>query len=307
MPLKEQSRVAPGGACPGAGPEDHRHKWSRAFADLTKIRITVLSTLSAATGYVIYSRRIETGMVTCAAGVLLAAMGACALNQCQDRDLDARMNRTRNRPIPAGILSLRAALAVSAILIISGIVLLWTRHNPEAALAASGAIAWYNLLYTYLKRVWAFAVVPGAAIGALPPLIGWTAAGGGLLDPRIVALAFFIFMWQVPHFWLLLFQHGADYQQAGLPSVTAVFSTRQLMRVTSVWMLATVASSMLLPLFLLANSRWAVLGLAIAGLWLLGHSFRFLRRPPESFLPVFRALNIYVLLIMALLAAEALL
>jgi protoheme IX farnesyltransferase len=158
-----------------------------------------------------------------------------------------------------------------------------------------------------LKRVWAFAVVPGAIIDALPPVIGWTAAGGDPLAPRILALAFFIFMWQVPHFWLLLFSHGVDYRQACLPSVTEIFSTRQLARVTSVWMLATVASSMVLPLFLLANSRWSILGLAIAGLWLLWHSFRLLRRPPESFLPVFRAINIYALLIMALLAADALL
>ena len=246
-------------------------------------------------------------MATCAAGVMLAAMGACALNQYQDRKLDALMERTRGRPIPRGTLSLGAALAASLLLMSAGLILLWKAHNPEAALAALGAMAWYNVLYTYLKRVWAFAVVPGALIGAIPPVIGWSAAGGSLLAPRILALAVFIFMWQVPHFWLLLFPHGEEYQRAGLPSVTALFSARQLTRITGVWMFFTVACSLLLPLFQLAYSLWAVIGLALAGLWLLRQTFRLLRCLPPSFAPLFRAINIYALIIMALLTADALL
>jgi hypothetical protein len=74
----------------------------RLFVDLTKLRISTLSTLSAATGYVVYCRTVNTGMVTASLGVLLLAMGACAMNQAQDSDFDARMNRTRHRPMPAG-------------------------------------------------------------------------------------------------------------------------------------------------------------------------------------------------------------
>jgi heme o synthase len=306
MAFEKQLPGTPGGSRISAFPMANHRARIRVLADLTKLRITLLSTLSAATGYVAYARGMETGLATCAAGVLLTAMGAGALNQCQDRDPDARMQRTRARPIPSGVLSLKSALALSILLIASGVVILWTKHGRESALIALGALAWYNILYTYLKRAWAFAVVPGAVIGALPPVIGWTAAGGSLAAPRIIALAFFIFMWQVPHFWLLLLRHGKDYELAGLPSVTGVFGARQLMRVIAVWMLATVASSLLLPLFLLANSRWAVLGLAVAGLWLLSETFRLLRRPPECLQRVFRAINIYALLVMALITADAL-
>ena len=127
------------------------------------------------------------------------------------------------------------------------------------------------------------------------------------MDAHIVSLAFLFFMWQVPHFWLLLFRFGADYQQAGLPSLTEIFSARQLARLTGIWMLVTAASSQLLPLFFLTYSRWLIPGIAVTGLWLAWHAFKLFRRPPESLLPVFRAINIYALLVMALLIADALL
>jgi len=306
MTFEEPQPNARGAPPAAAAPRINRLVWFRSLADLTKLRITLLSTLSAAAGYLLYSHRLEVGMATCAIGILLTAMGSCALNQYQDRDLDARMLRTRHRPIPAGTLSPETALAVSLLLISSGVLLLWRLFNRETALIALAAVAWYNLLYTYLKRIWAFAVVPGAVIGALPPVIGWTAAGGNPLDRPIIAVAFFLFLWQVPHFWLLLLDFGADYRQAGLPSLTEVFSTPQLVRVTGVWMLFTAASSLLLPLSLAAPSRWLIPGIAIAGSWFIWQAFRFVRRPPGSILPLFRAINIYALSIMALLIADAL-
>ena len=283
--------------------------WLHSFADLTKFRIVLLSTLSTLTGYLVFARRVDAGVLTSSLGVLLTAMGASVLNQFQDRDLDGRMSRTKGRPIPTGILHPYVALLIAVFLIASGSLLLWVRHNQMAALIALGAVAWYNLLYTYLKRIWAFAVVPGAVIGALPPVIGWTAAGGSPLAPHILGLAFFFFMWQVPHFWLLLFRYGEDYTRAGLPSLTTLFSTRQLVRLTSAWVLSTGATSLLLPLFLLGSSPWIVAGLILSGLWLMWEAVRLMQPARHSGFcqNPFRWINLYALMVMCLLITDALL
>jgi protoheme IX farnesyltransferase len=277
--------------------------------ELTKFRIAAASTLSALTGYLVFTRAVRPGLVTTFLGVLLLAMGACALNQFQDRDIDARMERTRRRPIPAGAVKPITALALAALLIMGGFLLLCLVHSAATALIGLLAGAWYNGVYTYLKRVWAFAVVPGALIGALPPAIGWTAGGGRPLDPHVLALCFFFFIWQVPHFWLLLFSFGKDHRQAGLPSLTEFFSPRRLAGLTFIWMLATAASGLLLPVYRLTSSPWVSLGLVACGLWLVWEAVGLLRGSFQfrSLRLAFRSINLYALCVMALLVVDALL
>ena len=100
-------------------------------------------------------------------------------------------------------------------------------------------IFWYNVIYTYSKRITAFAVVPGAITGALPPLIGWVAAGGGIFDKPIVFVEFLFFTGQIPHFWLLILKYGEEYKKAGIPSLTEVLSRTQIGRLTFTWVVAS--------------------------------------------------------------------
>jgi len=277
----------------------------RTASRLTKLPIAALATLSAVTGYLLYGRSINQGLASSSLGVLFMAMGACALNEVQDRDLDARMARTCRRPIPAGTVAPEAAAALGVLLITSGLIILWLQHSPLAAGIGLLAVAWYNGVYACLKRKQPFAAVPGALTGALPPVIGWTASGGNPLDPGSFVLAFFFFMWQVPHFWLLLFQHGDDYARAGLPSLTRVFSARQLANLSFMWMLVTFASSLLFPLYGLTSSPWIDLGLLVSGVLLAVRACHCLRS--GSYSPAFRSLNLYGFFIMALLMADAML
>jgi protoheme IX farnesyltransferase len=281
----------------------------RVFADLTKVRIAALSTLSAATGYLVFSRALNPGLLTALSGVFLFATGACALNQFQDREIDARMKRTRRRPIPAGTVKAVTALAISTVLIIGGYLVLWFGHGPLPALLGLCAVACYNAGYTYLKRVSALAAVPGSLTGALPPAIGWTAAGGNPVDPHIIALCFFFFIWQVPHFWLLLVTHGPDYQKAGLPSLTSLFSKRQVSGLIFIWMLTAFSSSLLLSIYRLTLSPWINFGLLACGLWLAWEASALVRgnRRGAYAAPVFRSINLYVLSVMALLVLDAML
>jgi protoheme IX farnesyltransferase len=165
-------------------------------------------------------------------------------------------------------------------------------------------VFWYNGVYTPLKRVTAFAAVPGGLVGALPPVIGWVCAGGDIFDPRIRAVAFFFFIWQIPHFWLLLMRTGEDYRRAGLPSLTSVFSREQLARVTFVWMLATAVASLVFPLFGVTRSLWVYLGFVAAAAWLGWHAVSMLRSGGTHL--AFKEINVFALLVISLLAVSGL-
>jgi protoheme IX farnesyltransferase len=279
---------------------------ARALAVLTKIRIASLSTLSAATGYAVFARGLGWGVLSACGGTLLLSAGASVLNEWQEREADGRMERTRARPLPAGLLAPAAALVLSALLISSGFALLLAAHGIATSLLGLLAVAWYNGIYTPLKRVTALAVVPGAFIGALPPAIGWTAAGGSPSDPRILCLSFFFFVWQIPHFWLLLLLFGRDYERGGFPTLTALLSRRRLARLTFVWMITTAASSLLLPLYGLTSSPPVVLGLAASALFLGGLGAYVLRGGGEtrSLWRAFHGINAYALAVMLLLAVD---
>jgi protoheme IX farnesyltransferase len=279
------------------------------FSRLTKLPIVSLSTLSAVTGYLVMRRSLDAGAATLCLGVLLVGMGTCTLNQVQDHRIDALMERTRRRPIPSGAVRPGQALAVSVLLLIGGLLALWRFHNPTAALVALSAAAWYNGVYTFVKRRSVFAVVPGALVGALPPAIGWTAAGGVLSDPRLLALCFVFFTWQVPHFWLLLSLFGDEYARAGLPTLTSIFRVRQLAGFSFIWMLVTSVSALLLPVYGLTSSSWAPLTLAACAVWLAWTASAVLASGGAGTRtrPAFRTINLYVLLVMALLVADSLL
>ena len=208
----------------------HRTCVARAvlILSLGKMRISLLAALTAAMGQVLASGRAGGQMVLTDVGVLLLAMGSCSLNQYQERAIDAKMQRTRERVLPSKRLNPRTALAISVMEISLGSFLSLAGANPAALILGLFAVLWYNGVYTYLKRKTAFATLPGAFIGAIPPAIGWVSGGGSLLDPRMWQIGLFFCMWQIPHFWFHLLDFGKDYEAAGLPSMTRVFSEKQL-------------------------------------------------------------------------------
>ena len=230
----------------------------RILLELSKVRIAVLSMASTVAGYVLAARGFPVGGLVPLFSVFLLACGAATINQYQDRDIDGVMERTRNRPIPSGRISPGAALLSGVVLVCVGTAGLM--GNPLAALLGLVTVGWYNGIYTPLKRVTAFAAIPGGVVGAIPPVIGWVSGGGSPGDARIIAVAFFFFVWQVPHFWLLLMRIGGDYERAGLPSLTAVFSRRQLTRITFVWMIATAFACLLIPFFGISEPAWIQFG-----------------------------------------------
>lgn len=271
------------------------------FLELTKLRISGASTFTAAAGYVAFLRGANAGLVTTLLGILLLAMGSSALNEVQEYKLDALMPRTANRPIPRGDLSPATAAGIAVAMAVAGFLLLLLAHNLTSALLGALALAWYNGFYTPLKRVSAFAVVPGSLIGALPPAIGWTAAGGHVTDPSVLALAFVFFIWQVPHFWLLVGLHAEGYEAAGYPTLVGLFGRPRLSRLTFTWTCGTAAACGLLPLFRVLGSWPAELMLGLGALWLIIGSLPLLKPGQDAALyrRVFMNINLFALVLTA--------
>lgn len=272
--------------------------------ELNKFRITWFVAVSTIVGYVLASGTLNWHVIYTIIGVFLIACGASALNHYQERHTDAMMNRTKSRPLPSGRMKPSAAMAILISEIAAGLVILYYSSGLTAALLGALAVFWYNGFYTPLKKKSAMAVVPGALIGSIPPAIGWVAGGGSILDPEMYAIGAFFFIWQIPHFWLLLLIFGKDYEQAGLPSLTQIFSPEQLARITFMWILALVASCLIIPLFGVVESIIINVLLLAAGFWLIYKSRNLLRNYYEriTFRFAFREINNYVLYVIILLS-----
>jgi protoheme IX farnesyltransferase len=231
------------------------------------------------------------------AGVFLLACSGSALNQFQERAIDALMERTRNRPIPAGIIRPLHALLFALGLAVLALAILHLLGNLPAMLLGLFALLWYNLLYTYLKRRTAFAIIPGALCGAIPPAVGWVIGGGGLADPRLWALCFLFFMWQVPHFWLFLLEHGREYEQAGLPSVHALFSEGSLRRLCFHWICALAAATVCASLYGLADAPLIQAALFAAAVWITWRGRRLLAGYGSDAGRLFKMVNAYMFIV----------
>jgi protoheme IX farnesyltransferase len=282
-------------------------KWISILLELTKFRISLFSTLSTFSGFILARRGLSVDMIFPILGVFLLASGSCALNQYQDRENDQLMERTQGRPIPSKKLSPITALKISIGLLLFGSILLYVGTHWSALGFGLFAVFWYNGVYPSLKRKSAFAAIPGALVGAIPPVIGWVSGKGYFsLDPQILAVSFFFFIWQVPHFWLLLLRMGRDYEKAGLPSLTKIFSSTQLSRMIFIWIFATAAACMMIPLFGIVESHTIQGGLFLVAFWLVWESLNLLgshriQFPPQ---PIFRAINSYAVLVILLITLD---
>ena len=275
--------------------------------ELGKLRISLPVSLSALAGFVLFGGHMGIPGLMLAMGVLLMSCGSATLNHIQEHETDRLMQRTRNRPIPSGRISLQGAQVVAALFIVSGSVILFSGFPWIAGTISWITLLWYNFIYTPLKRITAFAVIPGSVTGALPPVIGWVAAGGTITDPQILAVASFFFIGQIPHFWLLLLMFGDQYKEAGLPTLNGIFNPQQIKRISFVWILATLANAFLLIGYVFTNKILSFFVLVYVFFLVFSLVFRFLLQPDFHPRPAFLRLNLLYLLMMFFLVAEGLL
>lgn len=258
---------------------------------LVRLRLVLMNGTAAVAGYLLFPKEAEAFDV-CAvfAGVSLLAAAGSALNQVLERRTDALMQRTRNRPIPNGDLTVAAAVSIGLGSAAAGILLLIATGGLIPTLIGFGALLWYLAVYTPLKRRTSFALAIGALCGAAPPVIGWTIAGGEPYQFQVVLLAGIMYLWQVPHFWLLQRRYADDYRRAGFPLFYPAGSDRVFPPVFLVWITAMIASAMMLPAFGIITLHPVLWLGAVGGAVIV---VRFKQREPA----LFACLNLFPLLL----------
>jgi protoheme IX farnesyltransferase len=189
----------------------------RDFLELTKPRITILILICTAVGYYFGCRTsFQLAMlVHVLLGTALMASGTSALNQWWEADSDARMHRTRQRPIPAGRMKRSHAFVFGVLVSAAGFAELWFGANALAAALGLFTLLTYLFVYTPLKQRSPACTTVGALPGAMPPLIGYAAASGAI-DARAIALFLILFIWQFPHFYAIAWMYREDYARGGI-------------------------------------------------------------------------------------------
>jgi len=235
---------------------------------LTKVRVNALVVATTAGGYYMAAPPAidwTTLGLTCLYTALVAS-AASAINQVDERDTDRLMERTRLRPIADRRMSPAAGRAIAVALTAIGLAGLWLVSNVEAAIVALVTFVSYALVYTPLKRRTSLSTVVGAVPGALPPLIGWAAAGGSLATLAPWSLFGLMFLWQLPHFLAIAWIYREDYARAGLPMLPVTDSAGAMTgRQAALWAVTIVPVSELPFLVGMTTGAYAV-GALVLGL-----------------------------------------
>ncbi len=276
--------------------------------EVSKIRITILVAFTTGLGYILASQNLDSFSLYPIAGIFFLACGAAALNHYQERRTDILMDRTKDRPIPSGTVSSKTVLLISFSYLFLGCAVLLLKSNLLTLGIGLLTFFWYNGVYTPLKRVFALAIIPGSLVGALPPVAGWVAAGGYVFDPKILLIASYFFIWQIPHFWILLLVYGKDYDKGGFPTLTNLFNNRQLMNITFCWIMLTIVIALSFNFFGIMNfTLTSILLIMLCG-WLFYQSLKFLRSDGgnKTVKNMFININIFTLLIITLLSLDKL-
>lgn len=278
------------------------------LADLTKYRLSLAVVLSSVTGYFLAYGATGINLLYLSAGVFLLSSGSAALNQYTERAADSLMERTRSRPLPSGKISIRNTLFLSVLFFITGSILLLINGIIPLALGLFTVLI-YNVVYTRLKMKTILSIIPGALVGAIPPLIGYSSAGNSFYNHEIIAFSLFMFLWQLPHFWLILIRHGKDYSAAGFATISRYLNELQIRYLVFFWVLLT--SAFITTYFILAETlnknifiSTSLLNLAFIFLF---HRLLFRKEGENEIKGAFILINSVSVLIMVFIIAESIL
>eukprot|EP00521_Asterionellopsis_glacialis_P014752 CAMPEP_0195298372 /NCGR_PEP_ID=MMETSP0707-20130614/23337_1 /TAXON_ID=33640 /ORGANISM="Asterionellopsis glacialis, Strain CCMP134" /LENGTH=427 /DNA_ID=CAMNT_0040360455 /DNA_START=102 /DNA_END=1385 /DNA_ORIENTATION=+ len=229
----------------------------KAYLDLSKARLSSLVVATTAAGFVAAGGPLNPVTLSAACvGTALCSSSASALNQIIEMDRDAKMKRTQQRPLVKGVLTKEQGQLAAATFAASGTSILALGTDPVTTMLGASNIALYAGLYTYMKPRSKYNTWVGAVVGAIPPVMGWTASGGSIMDVEALLLGSTLYLWQMPHFFALSYMHRVDYKRGGFAMVpvleengdeTASLITRYTWYLSSVPFVATltdVTSSM---------------------------------------------------------------
>ena len=245
------------------------------FVILSKPIIVALLLVTTYAGMVVGGKEIPTAALAfwTLLGGALAAGGASALNQYIDRETDKEMQRTANRPIPGGRLKPAEGLAYGLGACLAAFFLLAGTVNLLAAVLSFAGMIYYVLIYSvWLKHITVQNIVIGGGAGAIPPLVGWAAATGGLNVPALFLFAI-IFFWTPPHFWALALVRRKDYARGRVPMLPVIRGEAETRKQILIYTFELVGLTLLMPILNMAGTVYLISALAL-GLWLIVSAWR---------------------------------
>ena len=275
------------------------------YLDLTKARIVFLVLITTACGYLTGAQQVNAGtMINVLLGTALLAAGTNGLNQYVERELDAKMNRTRFRPLPGGRISPRAALLFSSAIAVIGTLYLGVAVNWLSAALGVFTLATYVFIYTPLKRMSTINTLVGAIPGAVPPLIGWTAATGTLGFGGWIAFGI-VFLWQLPHFMAISWLYREDYARGGFRMLAVEDPDGRDVAMQALWYSLALVPVTLAPWFAGLAGPYYLAGATIGVAAMIVASIRFLRdRSKGPARSLFMISNLFLLTMMLLLVVD---
>jgi protoheme IX farnesyltransferase len=251
------------------------------YFTLTKPKVQLLLLLTTITTMYVAGDPSVALVAATVLGGFLSAGGAGAFNHWYDRDIDAQMGRTANRPVPAGRISPRAALIYAFALQIASFAVLWGAANLLAAILALLGFVWYTLVYTvWLKRRSPQNIVIGGAAGAVPPLVGWAAVTGSVAPDALYLFAI-VFYWTPPHFWALSLLMKNEYERVGVPMMPVVHGEKETRRQIVLYTLLLTVLTLLPVVFGFFGAIYAVCA-AVLGAAFITLAVRLQRRADRA-------------------------
>jgi protoheme IX farnesyltransferase len=285
-----------------------RHDMVRDLLLLTKPIVVALLLVTTYAGMVIGARAWPAWnlVLWTMLGGFLAAGGSGAINQYIDRADDSQMQRTQKRPIPAGRLTPGEGLAFGVAATLLSFYLMVAFVNLPAALLTLAGIIYYVVLYSMLlKKTTVQNIVIGGGAGAIPPLVGWAAATGGLNVPSLFLFAI-VFLWTPPHFWALALVRRQDYARAGVPMLPVIRGEKETQRQILIYTLELVALTLLLPVFGLGGGIYFI-GAGLLGLWLISAAWKVWKQGGNKLAwKMYRYSSMYLAFLFVVLMVDAL-
>lgn len=280
------------------------------YLELSKSRIVFMVIITTAAGFLFAATKVDPFLLLhTLIGTALVAAGTNALNQYVERAHDAKMHRTRTRPLPAGRITPRAALLFSSAIAIIGTLYLGLAVNWLTAFLGAFTLTSYIFVYTPLKRVSTICTIIGAIPGAVPPLMGWAAATNNLAGVEALGgwIAFAIlFLWQLPHFMAISWMYREDYARGGFVMLSTLDENGAAVARQAIYYSLALLAVSVTPSLLGMTGAIYLAGAAICGAALLAASIRFFfDRGMRNARSLFMISNLYLLTVMLLLVVDA--
>ena len=275
----------------------------KAYSQLTKTGIILFTVVSALAGYAVsyqYNQSFDPLQpFLLVIGLYLVSGGGFAINQAQEWKIDLRMDRTKGRPIPSGLIAPWQAYVIGLVMAAFGLLILLLLGPGPAGLALL-TLFLYNVVYTlFWKKRWVFGAVPGAVPGAMPVVIGYSVNTTDLFVPECVYLFLVMFLWQMPHFWSLAIRFREDYEKGGFPVLPVRLGVNRALYHVGLYLFTYVGVALTAPFFLQAHILYFVLVVPISIKVLVEFGKYYRAQEAKAWLPFFLWTNFSLLIYLA--------